>query len=109
MLFKRRNVIEMAVKSPFLPQNRKNHPAAGGSAPSVTRLSCNVLFSTGPKLDDFCAKNIYFWLKPLPSQQTLVALLAHSLLQIDFSSDYTGRIRNELIDAAGRICLFFQR
>ena len=32
--------------------------------PSVTRLSCNGLFSTGPKLDNFCAKNIYFWFKP---------------------------------------------
>ena len=46
----------MALKLLFLPQNRKNHPAAGGSAPSVTRLSCNGSFSTGPKLDDFGAK-----------------------------------------------------
>ena len=33
-------------------------------APSVTRLSSNGLFSTGPKLDNYCAKNIYFWFKP---------------------------------------------
>ena len=53
------------IKSLFLPKNRKNHPAAGGCAPYVTRLNCNGLFNTGPKLDNFCAKNIYFWFKPL--------------------------------------------
>ena len=50
-------MIEIALKSLF------NYPAARGCAPSVTRLSCNGLFSTGPKLDNFCAKNIYFWFK----------------------------------------------
>ena len=54
----------MALKSLFLPQNRKNHASAGGSALSATRLSCNGLFSTGPKLDNICAKNINFWFKP---------------------------------------------
>ena len=34
-----RNVILMELISLFLPQNCKNHPAAEGSAPSVTRLS----------------------------------------------------------------------
>ena len=33
-------------------------------AASATHLSSNGLFSTGPKLDDFCAKSIYFWFKP---------------------------------------------
>ena len=61
----------MALKLLFLPQNRKNHPAAGGFAPSVTRLSCNSLFSMGPKLDNFYTKNIYFWFKPTLSQQNL--------------------------------------
>ena len=65
----------MALKSLFLPQNRKNRPAAGGSAPSVTRLSCIGLFSTGSKLDNFCAKNIYFWSSPLSLNKTLVMLL----------------------------------
>ena len=37
----------------FAAKLQKNHPAAGGSAPSATRLSCNGLFSTGPKLDNF--------------------------------------------------------
>ena len=51
-----RNVIEMGLKSLFLTQNRKNHPATGGSAPSVTSLSCISLLNVGPKLDNFCAK-----------------------------------------------------
>ena len=58
-----KNVIKMALKSPFsLLQNHKNRPAAGGSAPrppSVTRLSCIGLFNTWPKLDNFHEKNIF--------------------------------------------------
>ena len=63
------------IKLLFLPKNCKNHPAAGGSALSVIRLSCNGLFNTGPKLGNVCAKNIYFWFKPLSLSKTLVALL----------------------------------
>ena len=66
-----RNVIYMALKLLFLPQNCKNHPAAEGSSPSETRLSSNGLFSTELKLDDFCAKNIYFWFKLPFFQQNL--------------------------------------
>ena len=58
-----RNVIEMALKLVFLPQTHKNCPAAGGSVPpgpSVIRLSCISLFSTGPKLENFCAKKFCF-------------------------------------------------
>ena len=44
------------IKLLFLPKNRKNHPTAGGSAPSGTRLSSNGLFSTGPKLGNVCGK-----------------------------------------------------
>ena len=65
----------MALKLLFLPQNRKNHPAAAGSAPSVTRLSSNGLFSTGPKLNNFCAKTFTFGSSPLSLSKTLVALL----------------------------------
>ena len=66
----------MALKSLFLPKNRKNHPAAGGSASSVTRLSCIGLFSTGPKLDNFCAKKTYtVGSSPFSFSKTLVALL----------------------------------
>ena len=54
----------MALKSLFLPQSCKNQAAAGGSGPSGTRLNSNGLFSTEPKLENFCSKNIYFWLMP---------------------------------------------
>ena len=56
-------IIDMVLKHAKCDLNRyfcrKNYPAAGGSAPSVTRLSCYGFFSTEPKLDNFCAKNIY--------------------------------------------------
>ena len=80
-------------------------------APSVTRWSSNGLFSTGPKLDNFCAKNIYFWFKPPLSYLTKpwLRFWSHSLLKTYFSSDYTGRMRNELINAAGLLRIFFQR
>ena len=42
---------------------------------NVTCLRSNGLFSTGPKLDNVWAKNIYFWFKPLFFSKTLVALL----------------------------------
>ena len=64
MALKRAKCDLNGVKIAIFAQNRKNHPAAGGSAPAVTRLSSNDLFSTGPKLDNFRAKNIYFWFKP---------------------------------------------
>ena len=59
----------MALKLLLLPQNYKNCPAPGGSAPhtpSVMRLSCISLFNTGPKLDN--------WFKP-PLIQILIPLL----------------------------------
>ena len=64
----------MALKSLFLLQNCKNPPAAGGSASSVTRLSCIGLFSTEPKLDNFLQRNIYFWFKPLSLSKTPISL-----------------------------------
>ena len=69
MVLKRAKWDLNSVKIAILPQNCKNHAATGGSALAVTRLSSNGLFSTGPKLDNFCAKNIYFWFKPPLSQQ----------------------------------------
>ena len=65
----------MALKSHFLQQNRINRPGTGGCAPSVTSLSSNGLFSTGPKSDNFCAKNIPFGSRPLSLSKTLVMLL----------------------------------
>ena len=94
----------MALKSLFLPQNRKNHPTAGGSAPSVTYLSCNGLFSTGPKLDNFGAKKHLLLVQAsFILTKSWLRFCSHALLHTDFSSDYTGRIQNELISAAGFI------
>ena len=66
MVLKRAKCDLNGVKIAIFAVNCKNHAAAGGSGPSATRLSCNGLFSTGPKLNNFCAKNIYFWFKPFP-------------------------------------------
>ena len=73
-----RNVIEMALKLLFLSQNYKNRPAAGDSDPRplfVTHLSGISLFSTGPKLENFWAKNFAFGSNPLPLSKIQVALL----------------------------------
>ena len=64
MVLKRAKCDLNGVKIAIFAAKFKNRPAAGGSAPSVTRLSSNGLFSTGPKLDNFYAKNIYFWFTP---------------------------------------------
>ena len=74
--------------------------------PPLTRLSCIGLCSTGPKLDNFCAKNIYFWFKSSLLPKLWLRFWSHLLLQTDFSSDYTSRIRNELINAAGIVSFF---
>ena len=71
MVLKRAKYDLNGVKIAILPQNCKNHPAAGVFAPSVTSLSSNGLFSTGSKLDSFCTKNIYVWFKHSLSQQNL--------------------------------------
>ena len=64
MVLKREKCESNGVKIAIFAAKLQKSPAAEGSAPSVIRLSCNGLFSTGPKLDNFCAKNIYFWFKP---------------------------------------------
>ena len=69
MFLKRAKCDLNGVKIATFATKLKNHPAAGGYAPFVTRLSCNGLFSTGPKLDNFGAKDIYFWFKLTLSQQ----------------------------------------
>ena len=103
-------------------------------APSAVRLRCIGFFSTGPKLDNCFGKKTFFgssflsakswlcfwlcfWLHSL--MQTDSSFLSakswlcfwlcfwlHSLMQTDFSSDYMGRRRKELINAAGLIRLF---
>ena len=102
-----RKMIEMALKLLFLSQNHKNCPAIRGSAPqapSVIRLSCSSLVSTGPKLDNFCRKEINFWLKPLPLSKILVALLVTFWLQTDFSSHYEWAAYKTSMNV---LCVFF--
>ena len=63
------------IKIAIFAANHKNCPAAGGSAPSVTRLICISLFCTGSKLDRFCSKKFYFGSNPLVLIKILIALL----------------------------------
>ena len=60
MVLKRAKCDLNEVKIAFFAAKSQKSPAAWGSAPSLTRLSSNSLFSRGPKLDNFSAKNIYF-------------------------------------------------
>ena len=59
MVLKRAKCDLNGIKIAIFAAKLQKSPAAGGSAPSVTRLSCNGLFRTGSKLNNFCAKNIY--------------------------------------------------
>ena len=99
----------MVLKLQFLLQNCKNCPGAEGSAPSVTRLSSNGLFSAGPKLDNFCAKNISFGSRPLSLNKIRVDFLVTFTPANKFFKRSYGPHANELINAAGLICIFFQR
>ena len=56
MVLKRAEYDLNGVKIAIFAKKSQKSPAAGGSAPSVTRLSCNGLFSLGPKSDNFSAK-----------------------------------------------------
>ena len=69
MVLKRAKCDLNGVKIAIFAEKSQKSPAGGGSAFSVTHLSCIGLFSTGPKLDNFRAKNVYFWFKPLLSKQ----------------------------------------
>ena len=104
------SVIKMVLKLLFLPQNCKNYPAAGAlpSGSLCDTLGCIGLFSTGPKESNFCAKTFTFGSSLLSLRKTLVTLLVGFTLAGRFSSDFTGRIRNELINAARIVRLFFQ-
>ena len=64
MVLKRAKCDLNGIKIAIFAAKTQKSPAGGGSALSVTRFSCNGLFSTGPKLDNFCARNIYFWFTP---------------------------------------------
>ena len=86
-----RNVIEMALKSLFLPQNDKSHPAAGGSAPRplCDTLELHRFVQHGSKLDHFPTK-IYFWFKLPTLSKILVALLVALWLQKRAKWDWNG-------------------
>ena len=75
----------------------------------MIRLSCIDLFVTEPKLRLFWCKKNYVLFKPPLSKKILVSTSGHiySLLQTDSSRDYTGCIRNELINAAVLMRLLF--
>ena len=103
-------MIKIALKSQFF--SRKTTIIIKGwglcpQTPSVICLSCYSLFSKGPKLDNVCGKNLLLAQFPFLLAKFWLSFWSHLLLQTDFSSDYMGRIRNELRNAAGVICLFF--
>ena len=100
----------MALKSLFFSAKSQKSPSGWGLCPhtrSVIRLSCNSLFSKGPNLDKFCRKNLL--MAQFHLSKSWLRFWSHLLLLLtDFSSDYMGRIRNELRNAAGVMCLFFR-
>ena len=63
MVLKRAKCSLNGVKIAIFAKKSQKSRSNWGLWPFVTRLSSNGLFSTGPKLDNFCAKNIYFWFK----------------------------------------------
>ena len=68
MFQKVRNVIKKALKLLFSTAKLQEALSAWGlrpQAPVCDTLELHQLFSTEPKLDNFCAKNIYFWFTPL--------------------------------------------
>ena len=64
MVLKRAKCDLNGIKIAIFAAKLQKSPSSSGSAPSVSRLSSNGLFSTGSKLDNFCAESIYFWFKP---------------------------------------------
>ena len=104
-------MIEMALKLLFFAANSQISPSSRGfctQVPFVIRLSCIGLFSTGPKLDNFCAKKFSFGSIHSVFANSWLRFWSHSLLKTDFSSDCKGRKQNELVIAAGHIRLLFQ-
>ena len=100
----------MALKLQFLQQIGKNHPAAGGSATSVTRLNCNDLFSTGPKLNNFCPKKHLLLVQAaLSLTKTLIALQVTFTPADKFFKRLYGQHTKRAINAAGLVRLFFQK
>ena len=64
MVLKRAKCDLKGVKIVVFAAKSQKSPSSWGSAPSVTRLSSNGLFSMGPKLDNFCAKKHLLLVQP---------------------------------------------
>ena len=76
MVLKRDNCDLNGIKIAIFAAKSQKLPSSWGLCPLCDKLEYNNgLFSTGPKLDNFCAKIIYVWFKPLSVSKTLVALL----------------------------------
>ena len=75
MILKRAKCDLNGVKITIFAAKSQKSPSSWGLCLSETRLSCNGLFSTGPKLDNFCVKTFTFGLSPHSLSKTLVALL----------------------------------
>ena len=74
MVLKRAKCNSNGVKIAIFAAKSRKSPTSW--APSVTRLSSNGLFSTGPKLDNFCAKK-HLLLVQAPSLLLNKTLVAH--------------------------------
>ena len=74
----------MALKSLFFPAKSQKSPSGWGlcpHTPSVIRLSCNSLFSLGPKLDNFRGKNLL--MAQFPLSKSWLRFWSHLLLATD--------------------------
>ena len=60
------------------------------------------------ELQFLCKQNLLLVQVPYRLAKSWLRIRLHSLLQSEFSSEYMGRLRNELINAAGLRRLFFQ-
>ena len=75
MISKRAKCDLNGVKIAIFAAKLQKSSCSWGLCLSETRLSCNGLFSTGPKLDNFCVKTFTFGSSPLSLSKTLVVLL----------------------------------
>ena len=75
MVLKRAKCDLNGVKIAIFAAKSQKSPSSWGLCPSVTRLSCNGLFSSGPKLDSHVQKTFTFGLSPFSLNKTPVAFL----------------------------------
>ena len=105
-----RIVIEMTLKLLFVAAKSQKLPRRWElcpQAPSVTSLSCIGLFSTGPKVDKFCAKKFTLGASPLPLSKFLVVLLVPFTAADRFFKQLHRPQKKQLINTARLIRLFF--